>query len=106
MQVNETLLFIYFSMNGQGRHFFLKNPPQVHCNLDVSIIVEVILTSIFYITKRSGCLVAARANKSPHLDLVFTFEMNLSLCCTLFSPRGGEALWFCRGVCVRIPPTP
>jgi hypothetical protein len=47
MQVNETFIFIYFSMNGQGRHFFLKNPPQVHCNLDVSIIVEVILTSIF-----------------------------------------------------------
>jgi len=49
----------------------------------VSIIVEVILTSIFYITKRSGCLVAARANKSPHLDLVFTFEMSLFLCAVL-----------------------
>jgi len=106
MQVNETFIFIYFSMNGQGRHFFLKKPPHVHCNLDVSIIVEVILTSIFYITKfRSGCLVAARANKSPHLDLVFTFETSLSLCCPLFYHRGDEALWFCRGVSVHIPPT-
>ena len=93
MQVNETLLFIYFSMNGQGRHFFLKNP------LKCIVIYSWSHSYINFLYHQKIRLFGSSTCKQISTpDLVFTFEMSLSLCCTLFSP-GGEALWFCRGVC-------